>query len=329
MVNQENHGSRIEEEIIFVGSAVKGIKGAAGWVKDTAVSAWNGVTGAVGTFIEKTGNWITEGHFKTNEQVEEIRVQERIHEAIRNGTALEEGSAEYNRIMAVLYGNPEVKVGAGGTGEMSHAEYMQKFREMDEKNKNSDIGSNLKKLTGLAQQNNGGNKYVREEIEKALKNIPGGDKLNTKEILSKSCNALTMWITLKEAGANVGEFGEFFEKQVKENNIKAHNAYTGNPYAIASHYNIDGKKLDVGFIDGRNNSLEGFNQYEKLLKSGQVSHGEVYFKTPTSYHALSVYFSQGEIKIADVSYRPNGSPASLYVRDTNFKWFFYVKNGRR
>lgn len=87
-----------------VGNAVEGVKGAANWVKDAAVSAWNGVAGAVGTFIEKTGNWFTEGHFKRNEQVEKIRAQERIEKAIRNGTSLQEGSAEYNRILAVLYG---------------------------------------------------------------------------------------------------------------------------------------------------------------------------------------------------------------------------------
>jgi hypothetical protein len=195
--------------------------------------------------------------------------------------------------------------------------------------KGKDVADSLDKLSKMASQK--GNGYALKELEKALKNIPGGDKLNAKEILGTSCNALTMWITLKEAGANVGEFGDFFEKQVKAKNINADDATVGSPYAIAGHYTIDGKKLDVGFIDGKNNPLEGFNKYEKLLKSGQVSNGEVFFKTLTSNHALSVYSSQGDIKIADVSYRPNGSSASLYVnaKKENFKWFFYVKNGRR
>jgi hypothetical protein len=199
----------------------------------------------------------------------------------------------------------------------------------ENKVKTKDVGKSLATLSELASQKREG--YALQEIEKALKNIPGGVKLNAKKILSKSCNALTMWITLKEAGANVGEFGDFFEKQVKAENIRAKDAYTGSPYKISSHYTIDGGKVDVGFIDGRNNPVEGFNKYEKLLKSGQVTHGEVYFKTFASHHALSVYSSQGEIKLADVSWRTNGSLAGRYVnaKKENFKWFFYVKNGRR
>ena len=319
-------------------SAWEGIKGAASWVKDTAVSAWNGIkdtavsawnsvagavssaVGAVGTFTQKTGNWFAGDGFNSDDQVEEIRAKERIQEAIKNGIALEEGSAEYKRMEAAL--NKKFNVGADADSQARIDEKLESYKQ------NKDVGERLADLSKLASQKGDG--YALQEIEKALKNIPGGDKLNAKEILSKSCNALTMWITLKEAGANVGEFGEFFEKQVKAENIRAKDAYTGSPYKISSHYAIDGKKVDVGFIDGKSNPVEGFNQYEKLLKSGQVSHGEVFFQTSHSkYHALSVYSSQGEMKIADVSYRPNGSEASTYVRNTNFKWFFYIKNGRR
>ena len=39
---------------------MKGIKGAAGWVKDTAVSAWNGVTGAVSTVVTAVQKGMTD-----------------------------------------------------------------------------------------------------------------------------------------------------------------------------------------------------------------------------------------------------------------------------
>ncbi len=87
-----------------------GIKGAASWVKDVAVSAWDGVTGAVGTFIEKTGNWVVGNGFNSDAEVAENYARQRIEEAIKNGTALQEGSAEYNRMMSVLYGKQKSHV---------------------------------------------------------------------------------------------------------------------------------------------------------------------------------------------------------------------------
>jgi len=154
-------------------SAWEGIKGAASWVKDTAASAWNGVknvaasawnsvagavstaVGAVGTFAEKTGNWFTGDGFNTDDQVEEIRAKERIQEAIKNGTALEEGSAEYMRMMKELEKIPGVKVGS--SGQISKAEYMQRFREMDEKLNGSEKGVDIRRLSQeeLDQQLNG------------------------------------------------------------------------------------------------------------------------------------------------------------------------------
>ncbi len=38
----------LREYVIFVGNAVEGMMGAANWVKDTAVSVWDGVAGRTG-----------------------------------------------------------------------------------------------------------------------------------------------------------------------------------------------------------------------------------------------------------------------------------------
>ena len=43
--------------------------------------------------------------------------------------------------MAALYGNPEVKVGKGASGEMSQAEYMQRFRDAEQRAKNQDLAT--------------------------------------------------------------------------------------------------------------------------------------------------------------------------------------------
>jgi len=97
---------------------------------------------AVSDFGERTGNLFTDGHFASDEEVAEIQARERIQEAIKNGTALEDGSAEYNRMMAALYGNPNVNVGKSTPGEMSQAEYMQRFRDAEQRAKNQDLATN-------------------------------------------------------------------------------------------------------------------------------------------------------------------------------------------
>lgn len=66
----------------------------------------------MGDFAQRTGNLFTEGHFASDDEVAQIQARERIQEAIKNGTALEEGSDAYNRMMAALYGNPRVGSGA-------------------------------------------------------------------------------------------------------------------------------------------------------------------------------------------------------------------------
>ena len=316
-------------------SAWEGIKGAASWVKDTAVSAWNGVkdtavnawnsvagavssaVGAVGTFAEKTGNWFVGDGFNTDDQVEEIRAKERIQEAIKNGTALEEGSAEYKRMEAAL--NKKFNVGADPDSQLRADEKLASYKN------NKDVDSSLKNLTDLAQQNGGGSEYVREELKKALSKIPGGDKLNIDKIIESSCVSLSVWVALKQAGADVGEYGEFYADQVKKGNISAENASVDKIIDLANSYKIDGKKPEVGFT-------RDFNKYEKLLNSGEVTNGVVLFeKTTDKYHAINVYSSNEGIKFSDVSYRTHGSLASEYTnaKKGNFRWLFYVKEGRR
>jgi len=50
----------LREEIIFVGNAVEGVKGAANWVKDAAVSVWDGVSGAVSSAVTAVQEGITD-----------------------------------------------------------------------------------------------------------------------------------------------------------------------------------------------------------------------------------------------------------------------------
>jgi hypothetical protein len=202
--------------------------------------------------------------------------------------------------------------------EMSNAEYMQRFREAEERAKNSDPDSNLKKLTDLARQNGGGSEYVREELEKALKNIPEGDKLDIDKIIETSCVSLSVWVELKQSGANVGEYGEFYAEQVNKGNITAENAAVNKIIDAASSYTIDGKKPIVGFT-------RDFTEYEKLMSSGKVESGVVFSKQISGYHALNAYSSNEGIKISDVSYRTHGNFASEYVDNKNYRWLFYVK----
>jgi hypothetical protein len=285
-------------------------------IQDGAKWAYDGVSGAVGrtvtalgNFAESTGNLFAEGEFATDTEVKQIREQERIKQ--------EQEQQE------ILKGNKP--------DGMSDAEYNQKFKELEQKFKDSEkinnksVDESLKNLTDLAQQNGGGSEYVREELKKALSKIPGGDKLNIDKIIETSCVSLSVWVALKQAGANVGEYGEFYAEQVKKGNISAENASVNKIHDLANSYKIDGKKPEVGFI-------RDFNKYEKLLNSGEVSNGVVLFeRSKEKYHAINVYSSNEGIKISDVSYRTHGNSASEYTnaKKGNFRWLFYVKKGRR
>jgi len=260
----------------------------------------------------RTGNLFTEGHFASDEELPEILAQERLKEALRNGTALEEGSAEYNRMMAVV--NAKISNGSDADSKLRADEKQASYKGAN----NQDVDSSLKRLTDLAQQNGGGSEYVREELKKALSKIPGGENLDVDKVLKTSCVSLSVWVALKQAGADVGEYGDFYADQVKKGNITAENAAVNKIYDVANSYTIDGKKPVIGFT-------RDFKEYDKLLTSGKVDNGVVFSKQLSVYHALNVYSSNEGAKISDVSYRTHGNFASEYVNNKNFRWLFYVQ----
>ena len=99
-------------------------------------------------FAQRTGKLLTEGYFASDEEVRDILARERIKEAIKNGTALEYGSEEYNRMMAVV--NAKISNGSDADSKLRADEKQASYKN------NKDVDSSLKNLTDLAQQNGGG-----------------------------------------------------------------------------------------------------------------------------------------------------------------------------
>ena len=190
-----------------VGNAASGVKSAWGsiqsgeaWenIKTGAASAWEGVKGAanavtaaVGNLAESAKNLFTEGEFATDDEVAEIQARQRIQEAIKNGSALEEGSEEYNRVMAALNGKPSVGSGSSQTDQ-------------------------IKQLNALDKQLNGEGKAIPETANsKAVQNIK--DKLARGEAVSdKEINDFFNSSEMKSVERAGKENGSALEKELIE-----------------------------------------------------------------------------------------------------------------
>jgi hypothetical protein len=262
-----------------IGGAIgAGMMGAASRVKDTAVSAWNGVknvatsvvnsvagavstaVGAVGTFAEKTGNWFSGDGFNTDDEVAEIQTRQRIQEAIRNGTALEEGSEEYKRIQAELYGKSVTQVGNSGSGLTGMSEDIRRLKEV-EKSINGDKNVDIKR-------------FSQKELDERLNN-KGNCKFAGFMILAEA--------RMRAEGQNTETFdpNKVYDETKKEGDkIIKGNSYILSPDKLIRKAGVQG---DISW--GRETDPTKFNDtlVEQLDKGNPVmmilddKHGEVIY----------------------------------------------------
>jgi hypothetical protein len=278
-------------------TAWEGVKGAASWVKDKAVSAWNGVknvaasawnsvagavstaVGAVGTFAEKTGNWFSGDGFNTDDEVAEIQTRQRIQEAIRNGTALEEGSEEYKRIQAAL--NKEIHVGADPDSQARADEKMNSYRSSNPETANSRIvaiikdklldGKNLSEEDLVAffksgRQQSKGDTALEKELIASIKNDPDAFQKAMKERGYNSANSDDVQKFSREIqGGFCVLFNEY--AQMALNNVEGTSSSVGEFYK----HLLNAKSSDGGnLIDVLNQKVSTQEIFDSVAGKGNV-----------------------------------------------------------
>jgi len=210
---------------------------------------------AVSDFGERTGKLFTDGHFASDEEVAEIQARERIQEAIKNGTALEHGSEEYNRVMAALNGKPEVKVGAG----MSQADEIRKLNELDKKmNGGMSVGVNSKAVEEIMNKIRDGKQVDASDLENLTRTMLQKSTL-PKEVLDSILNDKDAF---KELAGKTFDFGENGEVEFDLKNPESIKAYADN---ISKVYCVAASLYGQMVVNGIDGTPGSFGEFTKQL----------------------------------------------------------------
>jgi hypothetical protein len=269
-------------ENIKAGAATtwEGVKGAAGWVKDKAVSAWDGVknvaasvvnsvagavstaVGVVGTFAERTGNWFSGDGFNTDDEVVEIQARQRIQEAIRNGTALEEGSEEYKRMMKELEKTPGVKVKSALKNKAGLSDDIRTLNELDKRLNGGGVfeGENFKIVKEIMTKLENGESVSASDLKKLTATMIQKGTLK-EEVLNSILHDKEAFEKLNGKTFN---FGKGVQVTLDLNDPASIKAYAEN---ISKVYCVTASLYGQMVINGVEGTPGSFGEFTKELLS--------------------------------------------------------------
>jgi len=308
-------------------SAWEGVKGAASWVKDTAASAWNGVknvaasawnsvagavstaVGAVGTLTQSAKNWFTGDGFNTDGEVAEIQARQRIQDAIKNGSALEEGSEEYKRIMSELYGNPAVKVGNSGVRDSSQSEEIRKLKEMDRILNGGGMseGANSKAVEDIMAKIRDGKTVDASDLEKLTLTMMQKGSLQ-EEVLNSILNDKESFEKLNGKTFDFGENGKVTLDLSNPESIKAYAENISNVYCVAA--SLYGQMV----VNGIGGTPGSFGEFTKqLLEKGLIDPSKPARQIESTQNIIDAFAGKGNYQVVGYGVDAGGG----YFNDEN------------
>jgi hypothetical protein len=127
----------------------------------------------------------------------------------------------------------------------------------------------------------------------------------------------SMYIMLKNSGANVGSFSEFYADNVNKGLIRGEDAFVtqDNQSKIVSQYMVDGEKIE----------LMRTKDYSEYLNNPQGL-GIVRYSVGNGGHSMNVYNQNGASYMVDTGWSSNtGNLTSEKVRRNNFQYYQYIR----
>jgi hypothetical protein len=280
------------------------------WEKD--------ITKMISDFGESLGNWFTGDGFYTNNEMavnaamKELGRQEAVAAALgayeefskNYDVAVKAASEEYNNIFS------EAMKGYDG--------YNQAVKIATDRILNGyTMNVDQLKADALAL-NQGGDNGLVSELNNAIKNIKNNKGLDANSIKDSVCVPASMYIMLKNSGANVGSFSEFYADNVNNGLIRGSDAFVDqdNQAKIVSQYKIDGSEIE----------LVRTKDYSEYLNNPQGL-GIVRYSVGNGGHNMNVYNQNGASYMADTGWSSNtGKKAEMVVKPKNFMYYMYLRN---
>ncbi len=168
----------------------------------------------------------------------------------------------------------------------------------------------------LALNQGGGNGLV-DELNDAIKNIKNNKGLDANSIKDSVCVTASMYIMLKNSGADVGSFSEFYADNVNNGLIRGNDAFVDqdNQAKIVSQYTVDGNEIELI-------RTENYNEY---LNNPQGL-GVARYNYGNGGHNTNVYRLNGISYMADTGWsRDIGRKADYSIRRDNFQYYQYIQ----
>ncbi len=293
------------------------------WGKDVA--------DMVSDFGESLGNWASGDGFNTNKEVvvnaamKELGRQEAVAAALgaydefskNYDSAVKGAMGEYDRMQAAYEAASDEYDKIYSEAIKGYEGYNQAVKIATDRIFNG-YTMNIDQLKSdvLALNQGGGNGLV-DELNDAIKNIKNNKGLDANSIKDSVCVTASMYIMLKNSGADVGSFSEFYADNVNNGLIRGNDAFVDqdNQAKIVSQYTVDGNEIELI-------RTEDYNEY---LNNPQGL-GVVRYSTGNGGHNTNVYRLNGISYMADTGYsRRIGKNAETVVNPNNFSYYMYLR----
>ncbi len=348
----------LREEIIFVGNAVEGIKGAASWVKDVAVSAWEGVAGAVSTAVGvvqkgiadffapkmvtepevQTAGWVqdVESKFKKNTNMNSYATK------LANYYSTDENPLSQERALqrlceangGITPAELQEKVNRGEPikepGDMCWNKDVQKMYVSGNESGYNEAMSLMKKIAGWSPWGSGALNTIDLN---ALNQDPGGalsqmlqenpfnyNSTTADSFAGSACMANATYFALAGSGANVGTPEKFFNEYIGKDIDPVNARMNTSTAKIAEQYG----KVQITFTDYDKIASQDFEYGKATFERWSRSSGQ-YIN-----HTVAIYKdNSGSVRIyADTGRNASGYNGKLYddvIHKDRFKYFQYIK----
>ncbi|HPS86392.1 MAG TPA: hypothetical protein PLY36_06585 [Spirochaetota bacterium] len=352
-----------------------GLTGAVNTVVSTAANAYNTAKNFVKTvtnftggmfssldsgvrgFAERTGNLFTEGEFATDEQLEQIKEQQRLEEILRN-----QNLKENQKLVDAKYGESYTK--AVPETDNSKAVHIIK----DKLANGQDVSeAELKAFFDSAHQQSKGNTTLEKELMETIKNDPKAfeeamksKKLDpnkpedvqkfSRQMQAGFCVLFSEYaqMTLNNVNGTAPSIGEFYKDLLngkssnggKLINVLSQNVSTQEIFdSVAGKGNVKvvgyGQDRDGhGFEDEAGKDTKDYSSSDMMKKlkelAGDKSINIKYFTLRMStgdghFHDVTLRNEKGNLRLYDNSRRGVNKNYSDYIKLKDIKSFYYIR----